>query len=81
MTRVWSAAVLYVKDLRRMSLFYRACFQMDVVDEAHDYRVLESDPLTLSPEISQLRRRDVAHGGLLSFDHGTNQFVPWVSSS
>jgi predicted enzyme related to lactoylglutathione lyase len=45
---VKSAAVLYVKDLRRMRSFYRACFQMDVVDDAHDYSVLESEPLTLS---------------------------------
>jgi predicted enzyme related to lactoylglutathione lyase len=45
---VKSAAVLYVNDLRRMRSFYRACFQMDVVDDAHDYSVLESEPFTLS---------------------------------
>jgi predicted enzyme related to lactoylglutathione lyase len=43
-----SAAVLYVSDLRRMRSFYRTCFQMDVVDEAHDYSVLDGEPLTLS---------------------------------
>jgi predicted enzyme related to lactoylglutathione lyase len=45
---VKSAAVIYVKDLPRMRSFYGACFQMDVVDNAHDYSVLESESLTLS---------------------------------
>ncbi len=45
---VKSAAVLYVRDLGRMESFYRACFGMDVVDQATDYTVLESEPLTLS---------------------------------
>jgi predicted enzyme related to lactoylglutathione lyase len=45
---VKSAAVLYVQHLGRMRSFYRACFQMDVVDHAHDYSVLESERLTLS---------------------------------
>jgi predicted enzyme related to lactoylglutathione lyase len=48
MSAVKSAAVLYVKDLRRMQSFYRACFQMDIVEDAHDFSVLESEPLTLS---------------------------------
>lgn len=43
-----SAAVLYVKELRRMRSFYRACFGMRVVDETEDYCELESEALTLS---------------------------------
>jgi predicted enzyme related to lactoylglutathione lyase len=48
MTGMKSAAVLYVKDLDPMRSFYEACFQMEVVDAAHEYCVLESEPLTLS---------------------------------
>ena len=48
MNVVKSAAVLYVKDLLRMRPFYRACFQMVVVDDGQDYCVLESESLTLS---------------------------------
>ena len=43
-----SAAVLYVKDLDQMRSFYQECFQLDVVDDAQDYSVLESAPFTLS---------------------------------
>jgi predicted enzyme related to lactoylglutathione lyase len=43
-----SGAVLYVKDLDQMRSFYEACFRMEVVDDAHEYRVLESDSFTLS---------------------------------
>jgi predicted enzyme related to lactoylglutathione lyase len=43
-----SAAVVYVKDLRRMRDFYRAAFRMVAVDDADDYCVLESQGLTLS---------------------------------
>jgi predicted enzyme related to lactoylglutathione lyase len=45
---VKSAAVLYVRDLHPMRSFYRACFHMDIVDEAHESCVLESELLTLS---------------------------------
>jgi predicted enzyme related to lactoylglutathione lyase len=45
---VKAAAVLYVKGLRRMQSFYRACFDMSTADEAEDYCVLESRSLTLS---------------------------------
>jgi len=45
---VKSAAVVYVKELRRMRSFYRACFEMRAVDEAEDYCVLESEALNLS---------------------------------
>jgi len=45
---VKGAAVLYVKDLRRMQPFYLACFNMDIADGAEDYCVLESASLTLS---------------------------------
>src|SRR5580658_6169016 len=43
-----SAAVLYVKHLGPMRSFYRACFEMAVIDDAPDYSVLESELLTLS---------------------------------
>ena len=43
-----AAAVLYVKNLRRMQAFYATCFKMDVVDEDAEYCVLESESLTLS---------------------------------
>jgi predicted enzyme related to lactoylglutathione lyase len=45
---VKGAAVLYVKDLTRMRLFYAGCFKMDVADDAENYCVLESGSLTLS---------------------------------
>jgi predicted enzyme related to lactoylglutathione lyase len=45
---VRSAAVIYAKDLGLMQSFYRVCFRMERVDEAADYCVLESEPLTLS---------------------------------
>jgi hypothetical protein len=34
---------LYVKYLTRMRNFYRGCFEMDVVEVADDFSVLESD--------------------------------------
>ncbi len=46
--RVKAAAVLYVKNLPRMQSFYRAGFNLNVVDGAADYCVLESEMLTLS---------------------------------
>jgi predicted enzyme related to lactoylglutathione lyase len=48
MSTVKSAAVVYVQDLDRMQLFYRACFGMGTADCADDYYVLESESLTLS---------------------------------
>jgi predicted enzyme related to lactoylglutathione lyase len=45
---IGAAAVLYVKNLRRMQAFYATCFKMDLADEAEDYCVLESESLTLS---------------------------------
>jgi predicted enzyme related to lactoylglutathione lyase len=45
---VKAAAVLYVKDLRRMQSFYATCFDMDLTADAEDYCVLESGSLTLS---------------------------------
>lgn len=48
MIAVKSAAVVYVKDLRRMASFYGTCFGMHLVDAADDYRVLDSEPLTLT---------------------------------
>lgn len=43
-----AAAVLYVKDLGRMQVFYRECFNMKTTAGAGDYCVLESQSLTLS---------------------------------
>ncbi len=43
-----AAAVFYVMHLERMRLFYQRCFGFDVVDQAPDYCVLESDAWSLS---------------------------------
>jgi predicted enzyme related to lactoylglutathione lyase len=45
---VKAAAVLYVKQLDRMSSFYQRCFGMVAAERAADYHVLESDAWTLS---------------------------------
>lgn len=43
-----AAAVLYVKQLDRMSPFYQRCFGMVAAETAADYCVLESDVWTVS---------------------------------
>jgi predicted enzyme related to lactoylglutathione lyase len=45
---VKSAAVIYVKDLRRMRFFYQTAFRMVAVEWSDDYCVLESEALTMS---------------------------------
>jgi hypothetical protein len=42
---VKSGVVVYVKHLPRMRSFYAAAFRMQVVKEAGDYCVLESEAL------------------------------------
>jgi predicted enzyme related to lactoylglutathione lyase len=43
-----AGAVLYVKQLDRMSRFYRECFRLRTATRADDHCVLESDAWTLS---------------------------------
>ena len=45
---VKAAAVLYVKDIDRVSAFYERCLGLVVADAAESYRVLESEAWTLS---------------------------------
>jgi catechol-2,3-dioxygenase len=45
---VKAAAVLYVKDLRRVSSFYERCLGLVAAESAESYRVLESEVWTLS---------------------------------
>ena len=43
-----AAAVIYVKDLDRMSAFYERCLGFETVDRGDGYRVLEAAGWTLS---------------------------------
>lgn len=68
-----SGAVVDVKDLHRMRLFYMAVFRMVAVDESADYCVLESAALTMSLVAAPDRR---AAGITLSDPPSRRESVP-----